>query len=104
MDALGAEVIPSPTATGDFTRRTINAVQARAVAGPGAGSAAPVSHINLDEKLALTSGDKKAGMERSHQRVWGSRLQDARFAKEVRVFRLPWCPWPSDLTSPYARA
>ena len=52
MDALGAEVIPSPTAAGDFTRRfgegdvvglqeAFNAVRPRLWAGPGPGPAGP---------------------------------------------------------------
>ena len=52
MDALGAKVIPSPTAAGDFTRRfgeggvielqeAFNAVRPRLWRGPGPGSAGP---------------------------------------------------------------
>ena len=69
MDALGAKVIPSPTAAGDFTRRfgegdvielqeAFNAV--RPVAGPGRDLLAPVAYVDVDGTLAPTLGDKKA--------------------------------------------
>ena len=82
MDALGAEVIPSPTAAGDFTRRLgeagvielmecINAVRPRLWRGRGRDLLAPVAYVDVDGTLAPTLGDKKEGMDRSYKGVWG---------------------------------
>ena len=82
MDALGAEVIPSPTAAGDFTRRydeaavielqeAFNAVRPRLWLGRGRDLLAPVAYIDVDGTLAPTLGTKKEGMDMSYKGVWG---------------------------------
>ena len=82
MDALGAEVIPSPTAAGDFTRRfgegdvvglqeAFNAVRPRLWRGRGRDLLAPVAYVDVDGTLAPTLGDKKDGMDMSYKGVWG---------------------------------
>ena len=82
MDALGAEVIPSPTAAGDFTRRfgegdvielqeAFNAVRPQLWTGRGRDLLAPVAYIDVDGTLAPTLGDKKEGMDMSYKGVWG---------------------------------
>ncbi len=82
MDALGAELIPSPTAAGDFTRRfaeadvvelmeCFNAVRPRLWRGRGRDLLAPVAYIDVDGTLAPTLGKKKAGMDMSFKGVWG---------------------------------
>ncbi len=82
MDALGAELIPSPTAAGDFTRRydeadvielmeSVNAVRPRLWRGRGRDLLAPVAHIDVDGTLAPTLGKKKEGMDMSYKGVWG---------------------------------
>ena len=80
MDALGAEVVPSPTAAGDFTRRfgegdvvglqeAFNAV--RPQLWRGRDLLAPVAYVDVDGTLAPTLGDKKDGMDMSYKGVWG---------------------------------
>ncbi len=82
MDALGAEVIPSPTAAGDFTRRfgeadvielqeCINAVRPRLWRGRGRDLLGPVAYIDVDGTLAPTLGEKKDGIDMSYKGVWG---------------------------------
>lgn len=82
MDALGAELIPSPTAAGDFTRRfteadvielmeCINAVRPRLWRGRGRELLGPVAYIDVDGTLAPTLGTKKAGMDMAYKGVWG---------------------------------
>ena len=82
LDALGAEVIPSPTAAGDFTRRfgegdvielqeAFNAVRPRLWLGRGRDLLAPVAYVDVDGTLAPTLGDKKDGMDMSYKGVWG---------------------------------
>ena len=82
MDALGAKVIPSPTAAGDFTRRfgeggvvelqeAFNAVRPRLWRGRGRDLLAPVAYVDVDGTLAPTLGDKKDGMDMSYKGVWG---------------------------------
>lgn len=82
MDALGAEVIPSPTAAGDFTRRfgegdvielqeAFNAVRPQLWTGRGRDLLAPVAYVDVDGTLAPTLGDKKEGMDMSYKGVWG---------------------------------
>ena len=83
MDALGAEVVPSPTAAGDFTRRfgegdvvglqeAFNAVRPRLWRGRGRDLLAPVAYVDVDGTLAPTLGDKKDGMDMSYKGVWGA--------------------------------
>ena len=82
MDALGAELIPSPTAAGDFTRRfsesdvielmeCINAVRPRLWRERGRELLGPVAYVDVDGTLAPTLGRKKAGMDLSYKGVWG---------------------------------
>ncbi|WP_420633989.1 IS1380 family transposase [Candidatus Palauibacter sp.] len=82
MDALGAELIPSPTAAGDFTRRfsesdvielmeCINAVRPKLWRGRGRDLLGPVAYVDVDGTLAPTLGKKKAGMDQSYKGVWG---------------------------------
>ena len=82
MDALGAEVIPSPTAAGDFTCRfgeadvielqeCINAVRPRLWEGRGRDLLGPVAYIDVDGTLAPTLGEKKDGIDMSYKGVWG---------------------------------
>ena len=82
MDALGAELIPSPTAAGDSTRRfteadvielmkSINAVRPQLWRGGGPRPLAPVAYIDVDTALAPTLGEKKAGMDISYKGVGG---------------------------------
>ena len=82
MDALGAELIPSPTAAGDFTRRfdeadvielmeCINAVRPQLWRGRARDLLAPVAYIDVDGTLAPTLGRKKAGMDMAYKGVWG---------------------------------
>ena len=82
MDALGAEVIPSPAAAGDFTRRfgegdvvgmqeAFNAVRPRLWRGRGRDLPTPVAYVDVDGTLAPTLGDKKDGMDMSYKGVWG---------------------------------
>ena len=82
MDALDAELIPSPTAAGDFTRRfakadvielmeCINAVRPRLWRGRGRELLGPVAYVDVDGTLAPTLGKKKAGMDMAYKGVWG---------------------------------
>ncbi len=82
MDALGAELIPSPTAAGDFTRRfseedvielmeCINTVRPQLWRGRARDLLAPVAYIDVDGTLAPTLGTKKAGMDMAYKGVWG---------------------------------
>ena len=82
MDALDAELIPSPTAAGDFTRRfteadvlelmeCVNAVRPRLWRGRGRDLLLPVAYIDVDGTLAPTLGTKKAGMDLAYKGVWG---------------------------------
>ncbi len=82
MDAPGAEMIPSPTAAGDFTRRlgeegvtalmeAVNAVRPQLWRGRGRDLLAPVAFVDVDGTVAPTLGDKKEGMDRSYKGVWG---------------------------------
>ncbi len=82
MDALDAQLIPSPTAAGDFTRRfaeadvielmeCINAVRPRLWRGRGRELLGPVAYIDVDGTLAPTLGSRKAGMDMAYKGVWG---------------------------------
>ena len=82
MDALGAELIPSPTAAGDFTRRfsesgvielmeCVNAAGPKLWRGRGRDLPGPVAYVDVDGTPAPTLGRKKAGMDMSHKKVWG---------------------------------
>ena len=82
MDALDAELIPSPTAAGDFTRRfaeadvielmeCVNAVRPRLWRGRGRELLGAVAYVDVDGTLAPTLGTKKAGMDMAYKGVWG---------------------------------
>lgn len=82
MDALGADLIPSPTAAGDFTRRfsesdvielmeCVNAVRPKLWRGRGRELLGPVAYVDVDGTLAPTLGRRRAGMGMSHKGVWG---------------------------------
>ena len=82
MDALGAEMIPSPTAAGDFMRRftekhvlalmeAFNAVRPRLWRGRGRALLAPVAYVDIDGTVAPTQGEKKTGMDLSYKGIWG---------------------------------
>ncbi len=127
MDALGADVIPSPTAAGDFTRRfsesdvvelmeCVNAVRPKLWRGRGRDLLEPVAHIDVDGTLAPTLGRKKAGMDMSYKKVWGYHplvVSLANTAEVLYVVNRPgnavshagaaeWIDRAIDLVAPYA--
>jgi hypothetical protein len=82
MDALGAELIPDPTTSGDFCRRfeekdvvalmeCINAVRPKLWQGRGHDLLRPLTYLDVDGTLAPTYGEKKAGMDISYKGIWG---------------------------------
>ena len=82
MNALGAELIPDPTTTGDFCRRfdeddvielmeAFNAVRPRLWRSRGKGLLGPISYIDVDGTSAPTTGSHKQGMGISYKGVWG---------------------------------
>ena len=82
MEALGAKMIPSPTAAGDFMRRfteanvlalmeAFNAVRPRLWRGRGRVLPGPVAYVDVDGTVAPTQGRKKAGSEMSYKGIWG---------------------------------
>ena len=84
MNALDAELIPDPTTAGDFTRRfdeddvvqlmeCINAVRPPLWRTRARDLLGPVAYIDVDGTMAPTHGQQKAGMDISHQGVWGTR-------------------------------
>ena len=95
MDALGAELIPSPTAAGDFTRRfsesdvielmeCINTVRPRLWRGRGRDLLGPVAYVDVDGTLAPTLGRKKAGMDMSYKKVWATTRWSCRWPTRAR--------------------
>ena len=71
MDALGAKMIPSPTAAGDFMRRfteadvfklmdAFNAVRPRLWRGRVRTLLGPVAYLDIDATVPPTQGQKKA--------------------------------------------
>ncbi len=77
MDAVGADMVPSPSAAGDFMRRfaeadvaelmeCINAVRPKLWRGRGRDLLGPVAYVDVDGTLAPTLGNKKAGMDMSY--------------------------------------
>jgi len=81
LDALGAQRIPDPTTSGDFTRRfkghhivelmeVINAVRQRVWKKQGAGFLEE-AFIDTDGTIAPTLGECKGGMSLSYKGVWG---------------------------------
>ncbi len=82
MNALGADLIPDPTTTGDFCRRfteedvitlmeCVNAVRAPLWRGRGRELLGPVAYIDIDGTIAPTTGKRKQGMDISYQGIWG---------------------------------
>jgi hypothetical protein len=82
MNALGAELIPDPTTTGDFCRRfaeedvvelmeCINAVRPQLWRGRGRELLGPITYIDVDGTQAPTYGEQKEGMSISYKGVWG---------------------------------
>jgi hypothetical protein len=82
MNALGADLIPDPTTTGDFCRRfapedimrlmeAFNAVRVKLWQGRGRDLLDPVAYIDVDGTLAPTYGKRKQGMDISYKGVWG---------------------------------
>jgi hypothetical protein len=81
LDGLGAERIPDPTTSGDFTRRfaegdildlmeAINTPRARVWKEQGAGFLEE-AFIDIDGTIAPTLGECKGGMALSYKGVWG---------------------------------
>jgi len=82
MNALGADLIPDPTTAGDFTRRfaeedvvrlmeCINAVRPQLWQHRAQDLLGPIAYIDADGTMAPTYGECKAGMDISHNGVWG---------------------------------
>ncbi len=82
MDALGTDLIPDPTTTGDFCRRfaadvvvermeAINAVRPKLWQGRGQDLLGPVAYLDVDGLMAPTGGERKQGMDISYKGVWG---------------------------------
>ena len=82
LDALDAEMIPSPTAAGDFMRRfeqedvvelmeALGAVRPQLWKGRSRELLGPVAYVDVDGTVAPTQGEKKAGMDMSYKGVWG---------------------------------
>ena len=82
MDALGTDLIPDPTTAGDFCRRfaeadvialldCINAVRPKLWRGRAHDLLGPVAYIDVDGTQVPTYGEQKAGMNISHDGVWG---------------------------------
>lgn len=81
LDGLGAQRIPDPTTSGDFTRRfgesdlldlmeAINATRQRVWSKQGAGFLQE-AFIDTDGTIAPTLGECKGGMSLSYKGVWG---------------------------------
>lgn len=82
MNALGAELIPDPTTTGDFCRRfseadvvqlmdAINAVRSKLWRGRGREFLGSMAYVDVDGTMAPTTGQRKQGMSLSYKGVWG---------------------------------
>jgi hypothetical protein len=81
LNALGAQRIPDPTTSGDFTRRcdegqilelmeSLNMVRERVWALQGRGFLKE-GVIDIDGLIAKTLGECKEGMDISHKGIWG---------------------------------
>jgi hypothetical protein len=81
LNALGAQRIPDPTTSGDFTRRyneghilrlmeSINAIRQRVWSQRGRGFLEE-GIIDADGLMARTLGECKEGMDISHNGIWG---------------------------------
>jgi len=82
MDALGAQRIPDPTTSGDFTRRfyesdvlalmdTINTVRQKMWSKRMKRSERAEAILDVDGSLAPTTGECKQGMGIAHNGIWG---------------------------------
>ena len=82
MNAVGAELIPDPTTTGDFCRRfhasdvvdlmeAINAVRPKMWQGRGQDLLGAVAYLDVDGVLAPSGGERKQGMDISYKGIWG---------------------------------
>jgi hypothetical protein len=82
MNALGADLIPDPTTSGDFCRRflesdvvalmeCVNAVRPRLWRGRGRDLLGPITYIDVDGTIVSTYGEKKEGMDISYKGIWG---------------------------------
>ena len=82
MNALGADLIPDPTTTGDFCRRfqdadvvdlmeAINAVRPKMWQGRGKDLLADAAYLDVDGVMAPTGGERKQGMNISYKGIWG---------------------------------
>jgi len=82
MNALGADLIPDPTAVGDFCRRfavaevtelmeTINQVRPQLWTGRGRDLLGPIAYLDADGTIAPTTGSRKQGMDMSYKGIWG---------------------------------
>ena len=82
MNALGTDLIPDPTTTGDFCRRfhasdvvdlmeAINAVRPKLWQGRGQDLLGAVAYLDVDGVLAPSGGERKQGMDISYKGIWG---------------------------------
>lgn len=82
MNALGADLIPDPTTTGDFCRRfqeadvvdlmeAVNAVRPKMWQGRGQELLGEVAYLDVDGVMAATGGERKQGMNLSYKGIWG---------------------------------
>ena len=87
MNALGTDLIPDPTTTGDFCRRfhasdvvdlmeAINAVRPKLWQGRGQDLLGPVAYLDVDGVMAPSGGERKQGMDISYKGIWGYHLAD----------------------------
>jgi hypothetical protein len=127
LDGLGAQRIPDPTTSGDFTRRfaakdildlmeAINASRQRVWKEQGAGFL-DEAFIDTDGTIAPTLGECKGGMALSYKGVWGYAPLTVTLANTNEVLYLvnrsgnsvshegcvPWIDRAIELVCPYAR-
>lgn len=127
LDGLGAQRIPDPTTSGDFTRRfrksdildlmeAINATRQRVWQELGAGFLEE-AFIDTDGTIAQTFGECKGGMALSYKGVWGYAPLTISLANSNEVLYLvnrpgnavshegcvPWIDRAIGLVKPHAR-
>ena len=99
MNALGADLIPDPTTAADFCRRfseqdvtrlmeCINAVRPALWHKRGRELFGARTYIDVDGTMASTDGARKAGMDISHDGIWGYRTQVISLANTKEVLYL----------------